>query len=160
MPPSFLLWRIEFGTQQCQFCPKVASLRDGARDFFIIHRWITRCLPLALIRGRQSNFVTLTWYTLDQWNTWKRELWLLVYNNAFCFSLYFPFVFFVFYAAPMAVWPNYSYKYWQPCVGTIFGIKSLLQPRKLYLLFLNSIKFLKLIGALFWKHWFIMNIIS
>ena len=25
---------IEFGTQQCQFCPKVASLRDGARDFF------------------------------------------------------------------------------------------------------------------------------
>ena len=51
--------------------------------FFIIHRWITRCLPLALMRGRQSNFVTLTWYTLDQWNTWKRELWLLVYNNIF-----------------------------------------------------------------------------
>ena len=25
---------IEFGTQQCQFCPKVASSRDGACDFF------------------------------------------------------------------------------------------------------------------------------
>ena len=29
---------IEFGTQQCQFCPKVASSRDGARDF-------SRCSP-------------------------------------------------------------------------------------------------------------------
>ena len=25
---------IEFGTQQCQFFPKVASSRDGACDFF------------------------------------------------------------------------------------------------------------------------------
>ena len=25
---------IEFGTQQCQFCPKVVSSRDGAHDFF------------------------------------------------------------------------------------------------------------------------------
>ena len=25
---------IEFGTQQCQFCPKVAASRDGACDFF------------------------------------------------------------------------------------------------------------------------------
>ena len=50
--------------------------------FFLIHRWITRCLPLALMRGRQSYSVTLTWYTLDQWNTWKGELWLLVYNNS------------------------------------------------------------------------------
>ena len=25
---------IEFGTQQCQFCVKVTSSRDGARDFF------------------------------------------------------------------------------------------------------------------------------
>ena len=25
---------VKFGTQQCQFCPKVASSHDGARDFF------------------------------------------------------------------------------------------------------------------------------
>ena len=25
---------IEFGTQECQFCLKVASSRDGAREFF------------------------------------------------------------------------------------------------------------------------------
>ena len=61
--------------------------------FFVIHRWMTRCLPLALMRGRQSNFVTLTWCTLDQWNTWKGELWLLVYNNLSCFIFIMKWIF-------------------------------------------------------------------
>ena len=62
-------------------CPKAACSRDGARDFFVIHRGIMHYLPRALMRGRQSNFVNLTWYALHQWNTWKGELWRLVYNN-------------------------------------------------------------------------------
>ena len=62
-------------------CPKVACSRDGARDFFVIHRWIMHYLPRALMRGRQSNFVNLTWYALHQWNKWKGELWRLVYNK-------------------------------------------------------------------------------
>ena len=31
-------------------CPKVVCSRDGARDFFVIHRWIMHCLPRALIQ--------------------------------------------------------------------------------------------------------------
>ena len=67
-------------------CPKVACSRDGAHNsFFVIYRWILHYLSRALMRGRQSNFVNLTWYALHQWNTWKGELWRLVYNK----TLYF-----------------------------------------------------------------------
>jgi hypothetical protein len=34
--------------------------------FFVIRRSITYCFPLALLRRRHPNFVTLTWYALNQ----------------------------------------------------------------------------------------------
>ena len=47
-------------------CLEVAFSRDGARDFFCYSPLIMHCLPRALMRGRQSNFVNLTWYALHQ----------------------------------------------------------------------------------------------
>ena len=45
---------------ECEFSPKIAPSRDGARDFLYYSPVKTRCLLLVLMRGRQSKFVTLT----------------------------------------------------------------------------------------------------
>ena len=45
------------------------------------------CIIYMLMRGGHSNFFNLTWYALHQWNTWKGELWRLVYNNFFSFLI-------------------------------------------------------------------------
>ena len=67
---------IDFGTQQCQFCPKVASSRDGARDFF-------RCLPLTLM-GEDSLISSLSRDTLSTNETHEKgnfDYWYIIIIN-------------------------------------------------------------------------------
>ena len=47
-------------------CPKVTCSCDGIRDFFCYSPVNNALSPRALMQGRQSNFVILTWYALHQ----------------------------------------------------------------------------------------------
>jgi hypothetical protein len=53
----------------------------NSRDFFVDPGEQIVITPSRALSGKQFHFATLTWYTPDQWNTLKIELWHLVYNN-------------------------------------------------------------------------------
>ena len=75
-------------------CPKKSSAFKIAQRshlhvmahviIFVISRSITYCF--ALLRGKQPNFFTLTWYAFVQSNNRKIELWHLLYNNVAYFG--------------------------------------------------------------------------
>ena len=77
---------------------------------FAIQRWIMHSLSPSRADASMllDNFVNVTWYALPQWNTWKGELWRLLYNNIIYQSSKF-----FFLCVSWSLVPFYMFHWWR-----------------------------------------------